>query len=146
MWDEIWTGLLHTLAYVGIGTGLLLLSYIIHDVLTPGKFGRLGQALVAERNVNAAIVTSARFGATALVIVGAIAGTDADFGRSVVMAAVYGIVGIALVAIVEFVLDLLTPGKLRNVVVGATFHPLSLLVATTNLFVGLIVMVSLLRV
>jgi uncharacterized membrane protein YjfL (UPF0719 family) len=126
------------LAYTGVGLVILVLGFFVLDLLTPGRLGEL----VMARNVNAAILTSATLVSLGLVEYFAIYYTG-DAWHGLDDAAIFGVVGVAAQAVGFLVLDFLTPGKLGDHVVDATFHPAAVVSASVQLSVALIIAASL---
>lgn len=128
-----------TLAYAGVGIGILVVGYFVLDALTPGH---LGHQVVSEANVNAGILVAAGMISLGLIEYFAIYFTGAGWS-GLDNAAVFGAVGVLLQAAGFLVLDAITPGKLGDICVSKTFHPASLVSASVQLGVGLIVCAAL---
>jgi uncharacterized membrane protein YjfL (UPF0719 family) len=137
------------LAYSGVGIGILVVGFVVLDLLTPDKLGKL----VMDRNPNASLLA-----ATSLVSLGLILWFAIFFVPTSVNEAsdtgavswdglddvlVYGLVGVGVQAIGFLVLDLLTPGKLGVTCIEERFHSASWVTAAVNLSVALIVCASL---
>jgi len=138
-WSETWSGLGACVSYVALGVVILIVGYVITDVLTPGNLSHL---ICNDRNVNATIVASTNLIAVASIIVMAIWTTHEDFGTGLVTTAVFGFAGVVLLAIVDFIVDKLTPGDLPTIVTGQGFHPASVFLGVTHVIVGLLIAVS----
>ena len=128
-----------TLAYAGVGIGILLVGYFVLDALTPGHLGR---QVVAEANINAGILVAAAMISLGLIEWFAIYFTGAGWD-GLDDAAVFGLVGVGLQAVGFMLLDAITPGKLGDICVSKNFHPASLVSASVQLGVGLIVCAAL---
>ena len=105
-------GVLATLAFAGVGAFVLALGYVVLDAITPGTLRHL---VYADHNGNAAVLAGANVLALGGIVTTAIVTSDDQLGRGVVDAAVYGLLGIALLALAFKVLDRLTPGDLGQI-------------------------------
>lgn len=110
--DELAGGVLATLAYAAVGTFVLAVGYVVLDAITPGN---LRQLVYADHNRNAAVLSGANVLALAGIVTTAVVTADDDLGRGVADATVYGLLGIALLAVSFKVLDRLTPGDLGQI-------------------------------
>ena len=120
-----------------VGLALLALGYLVLDLLTPGNLGR---QLAVDRNRNAGIVVAAGLVAVGIIVTAAIAAADGDLGEGLLEALGYGIVGIVLLAAAFAVIDLITPGKLGESLMGEEGHePMVFVTAAALLAVGAIV-------
>jgi uncharacterized membrane protein YjfL (UPF0719 family) len=131
--------LLAAVLYTVLGLVLLLLGAILVDLLTPG---RLRHQVWGERNRNAAIVLSSALLSIGAITFTAIMGSDQDLVRGLVSTAIFGVLGLALMAGVFWLLDMLTPGKLGTIVVDPDPHPAVWVTASSNLAVAAIVCAS----
>ena len=109
MLDELVRGVLATLAYAAVGTVVLAIGYVVLDAITPGNLRHL---VYEDHNRNAAVLAGANVLAVAAIITTAILTADDDVARGVVDSLVYGLLGIALLAVSFKVIDRLTPGNL----------------------------------
>ena len=135
-WKDIGEGLIASLAYLGVAVVLLGLGFMMLDLLSPG---RLSGVIMRDRNRNAARVASAGMLGLAIVIGTSVLTTHDDFTTGLVTTAVFGLVGVALQAVVFVILDRLTPGKLGDVVCDPDDHPGSYLIASSLLAAGILV-------
>ena len=110
--DDLVGGVLATLAYAAVGTLVLGLGYVVLDAITPGNLRHL---VYADHNGNAAVLAGANLLALGGIVTTAIVTSDDDLGAGVVEAGVYGLLGIALLALAFKVLDRLTPGDLGQI-------------------------------
>ena len=107
--EDLAAGVLATLAFAAVGTFVLGLGYVVLDAITPGNLRHL---VYEDHNGNAAVLAGANVLALAGIVTTAIATSDDDLGQGVADALVYGLIGIALLALAFKVLDKLTPGNL----------------------------------
>jgi uncharacterized membrane protein YjfL (UPF0719 family) len=126
------------LAYSGIGLAILVAGYFVVDVLTPGHLGRQ----VSEGNPNAAILVSAALISLGLIEYFAIYFTGAGWS-GLDDALVFGLLGVVVQAVGFVILDLVTPGKLGATAMSDRFHPVSLVAASAQIGIALIVCASL---
>jgi uncharacterized membrane protein YjfL (UPF0719 family) len=110
--DDLVGGVLATLAYAAVGTLVLGLGYVVLDAITPGNLRHL---VYADHNGNAAVLAGANLLALGGIVTTAIVTSDDDLGAGVLEAGVYGLLGIALLAVAFKVVDLLTPGNLGQI-------------------------------
>ena len=88
---------------------MLGLGYVVLDAITPGNLRHL---VYEDHNRNAAVLAGANVLALAGIVTTAIVTSDDDLAEGVVDSLVYGLIGIALLALAFKVLDKLTPGNL----------------------------------
>ena len=110
--DTLVGGVLATLAYAAVGTLVLGLGYVVLDAITPGNLRHL---VYADHNGNAAVLAGANLLALGGIVTTAIVTSDDDLGAGVLEAGVYGLLGIALLAVAFKVVDRLTPGNLGQI-------------------------------
>jgi len=137
------------LAYSGVGIGILVVGFVVLDLLTPDKLGKL----VMDRNPNASLLAATSLLSLGLILWFAIffvpaTGNEASDTGAISWdglddVLVYGLVGVGVQAIGFLVLDLLTPGKLGVTCVEERFHTASWVTAAVNVSVALIVCASL---
>lgn len=132
-------GLLAAVIYSVVGVVLLFAGVLMVDLITPGP---LRQQIWTERNHNAAIFLATALLGIGAIIVTAIAVSDADLIDGLVSTTVFGLAGIALMAGSFWLLDLLTPGKLGEMVVDRNSHPAVWVSAASNLAIAAIVCAS----
>ena len=94
--DDLVGGVLATLAYAAVGTLVLALGYVVLDAITPGNLRHL---VYTDHNSNAAVLVGANVLALGAIVTTAIVTSDDDLGRGVVEAGVYGLLGVALLAV-----------------------------------------------
>jgi uncharacterized membrane protein YjfL (UPF0719 family) len=130
----------YAVAYTGVGILLLVVGAIALDLLTPGHLAR---HIYEERSVNAGIALAAGFlGQGAIAFTTIWTNATSGFGTALGYTVVFGLVGIALQVIAFVVLDLLTPGKLGEMLMQVPFHPASLVTAAATLAVSAIIVAS----
>ncbi|MFN2539605.1 MAG: DUF350 domain-containing protein [Mycobacteriales bacterium] len=118
--DDLTHGVLASLAYGGVGATVLAGGYAVLDMLTPGSLRHL---VYAQRNRGAAILATAHLAALATVITTAILTSGDSLRTGVLDSAVYGLLGVVLLAVAFKVLDALTPGQLGSLMMEEPTHP-----------------------
>ncbi len=131
--DDLAAGVLATLAFAAVGTLVLGLGYLVLDAITPGNLRHL---VYQDHNRNAAVLAGANVLALAGIVVTAIATSDDDLSDGVAEALVYGLIGIALLAIAFKVLDKLTPGNLGQICTDPQGTPAVYVTAAFQLGLG----------
>ena len=127
-----------TLAYAGVGLVILLAGFFVMDLLTPGRLGQL----ISEGNPNAAILAATTLFALGLVMWFAIFFTGAGWG-GLDDAIVFGLVGVGAQAVGFGIVELVIPGKLRDSVMDARFHPQAGVLAGAQVAIALVICASL---
>ncbi|QSB06481.1 DUF350 domain-containing protein [Natronoglycomyces albus] len=107
-------------SYSLVGLALMAVGYIVIDILTPGKLRTL---IWEERNRNASLLLTSNILGLGLIVVGAIWASHGDLVRGLIATAIFGLIGIAAMTLSFVVLDLLTPGKLGEIVTCPDHHP-----------------------
>jgi uncharacterized membrane protein YjfL (UPF0719 family) len=131
--DELGRGVLATLAYAAVGAVVLAVGYVVLDAITPGNLRHL---VYTDHNRNAAVLSGANVLAVAGIVTTAIVTSDDVLARGVVDALVYGLLGIALLAVSFKVLDLLTPGHLGSICTDPLGTPAVYVTAAFQLGLG----------
>ncbi|GAA3943590.1 hypothetical protein GCM10023085_26900 [Actinomadura viridis] len=125
------------LAYGAVGIGLMALGYLVVEVTTPGN---LGQQIWTDRNRGAALVLAAKLLGVGIIVTTAILSSEDDLGAGLLSTMTYGVLGIVLMTVAFYMLDLLTPGKLGATVVDAReLHPSCWVVGAADLGTAAIV-------
>ncbi|MFJ1706750.1 DUF350 domain-containing protein [Kitasatospora sp. NPDC088346] len=137
--NDIANGLGHAAVFGAVGIGLLLLGVGLVDLLTPG---RLGRQIWEERNRNAALVLSSALLGIGGIVFTAILYTYDEFGKGLASTALFGLLGLVLMAVAFWLVDLLTPGRLGAILVDPEPHPAVWVTAACNVSVAAIVAAS----
>jgi uncharacterized membrane protein YjfL (UPF0719 family) len=137
--EDIVNGLGRSAAYGALGVVLLTLGIFLVDALTPGKLGR---QIWQERNRNAALLLSSALLGIGGIVFTSIWTTYTDFGKGLVSTAVFGVLGLVMMAVAFLVVDLVTPGKLGETLVQDEPHPAVWVTASCNIAVAAIVSAS----
>jgi uncharacterized membrane protein YjfL (UPF0719 family) len=118
-WSDLATELGAGLLYGFVGIALLALGYRVIDLLTPGHLGR---QLCEDRNRNLGVIVSSAMLAIGIIVTSAIIASDGDLAKGLGESAGFGLVGIILLGVAFAVVDLITPGKLGDIVTGEEGH------------------------
>ncbi|MFJ6997509.1 DUF350 domain-containing protein [Streptomyces sp. NPDC003090] len=136
---DIVNGLGRASAYGGLGLVLLILGIVLMDVLTPGNLRRL---IWEDRNRNGTLLLSSALLGIGGIVFTSIWSTYDDFGKGLVSTAVFGLLGLVMMAVAFVVVDLITPGRLGALLVQPEPHPAVWVTASCNLAVSAIVSAS----
>lgn len=117
---DIWINTGAAAAYGAVSLLVMLVSYLIVDVLTPGKLHKL---IWEQKSKGASALVAVNLLSSAWIVRQAILSSNEGLAAGLLSTAVYSIVGIVLMAIAFLAVDALTPGKLGDVVTGDHFHP-----------------------
>ncbi len=80
-------------AYAGVGVILMIVSFAIVDLLTPGK---LRQQVWSERNRNAGILVGANLFAVAIIVTAAIVASEGHLLEGLTYTVVYSAIGLVV--------------------------------------------------
>lgn len=128
-------------AYSVVGIALMAISFAVIDVLTPGN---LRHQLWFERNRNAGILVGSNLAAIALIVVAAITASEGRLLEGLAYTGIYTAIGIVLMAVTFVLIDLVTPGKLGELMVDVNPHPAVWVQAVTHIGIALIISASIL--
>jgi Domain of Unknown Function (DUF350) len=137
--SDLFVNLLHATVYSGVGIALLALGFVLVDVLTPGA---LRVQIWSERNRNAALYLSSSLLGTGAIVFTAILTTYEDFTTGLISTACFGLLGLALKAGAFWLVDVVTPGKLGQMIVDTEQHPAVWVSAAANIAISGIVCAS----
>jgi len=130
---DLTTDLLVTLAYGAVGIALMGIGYVLVDVATPG---RLRELIWVDRNRNAALLLASNLAGVGIIVVAAIVSSDDDFSTGIVDAGAYGLLGLLIMAGAFFLLDMVTPGRLGEILVDPEPHPAAWVSGVVHLATG----------
>jgi len=119
-----------------VGIGLMAVGYVLVDMLTPGK---LRDLLFVQKNPNAGLLLAANQLGIAAIVFTAIFTSYDSFGKGLASTVLFGIVGIVIMGAAFLVLDILTPGKLGEVICVPERHPGAMVSAASHFGAALIV-------
>lgn len=131
--DIVFQNIVSTVLYFLVGAVVLAAGFVMVDVLTPGN---LRSQVFVERRPNAVAVASAMYAALGAVIVSAIVASSNQLGQGLVDTFVFGLVGVALQGAALVVLEIVVPGRFRDLVDAEQLHPGAIATAVLLLAVG----------
>lgn len=130
----------YALAYGAVGIALLGLGFFALDLLTPG---RLAVRIWEDRSINAATVLASGFlGLGGIIFTAIWRNAASGFGDALLWTVAFGITGVLLQALAFVLLDVVTPGKLGDLICDTGFHPAALVTAASQVAVSLIIIAS----
>jgi hypothetical protein len=146
---DLLDAVLHAVVYALVGGALVVLALAVLDLLTPGHLG--AHLRGADRDVagGAASGSAGLVAAAWLVGTGAIVFTaiwtngETAFGEALLWTVVFGLVGIAVNTVMLLAVDVVTPGRLGDIVTtpGAAV-PLAYVTAAAAVAVSAVVCAS----
>ncbi|AZG46169.1 DUF350 domain-containing protein [Gordonia insulae] len=128
-------------AYSAVGVALMAISFVVLDLLTPGK---LRQHLWAERNSNAGILVSSNLAGIAIIVTAAIVASEGRLVEGLTYTVVYTVIGIVVMAVTFALIDLATPGRLGELLLHPERHPAVWVQCVAHVGVSLIVAAAIL--
>lgn len=136
MLGDLLNGAWQSIVFGVVGVGLLAAGFLLVDLLTPGK---LRELIWVRRNGNAALLLAANQLGIAGIVFTAILTSYSDFAKGLASTIIFGLIGLLVMALAFFVLDLLTPGRLGEVICAEEPHPAARVSAATHFGAALIV-------
>ena len=128
-------------AYSLAGVVLMAISFLVLDLLTPGK---LREHLWADRNRNAGILVASNLAGIAVIVTAAIIASEGRLVEGLTYTAVYTVIGIAVMAATFALIDVATPGRLGELMLHPEPHPAVWVQAVAHVGVSLIVAAAIL--
>ena len=122
-----------SILYFLVGVAVLGAGFVMVDVLTPGSLRR---QVFVERRPKAVAVASAMYAALGVVTASAIIASSNELGQGLVDTLVFGLVGVALQGAALVVLELMVPGRFRDLIDAEQLHPAAIATAVALLAVG----------
>jgi uncharacterized membrane protein YjfL (UPF0719 family) len=140
--NEILFNALEALAYGGVGIVILVLGYLLTDLLTPGK---LHELIWVNRNRNAVLLVSANTLGSAIVVTSAILSSESEIGlgAGLLSAAVYGLIGLGVMALAFVLIDLLVPAKIAQMISNDEPHPATWVSASAHVAIAVVIAAAL---
>jgi uncharacterized membrane protein YjfL (UPF0719 family) len=135
----VWQGIVPSIVFTAAGVALLLLGFLVIDWLTPGDLRR---QIWVEHNRSAALYLSSALLGLGAIVFTAILTSHAGFTLGLVSTAVYGTLGLLMMAGAFWVVDVLTPGRLGALLVEKEPHAAVWVSGALNLAVAAIVCAS----
>jgi uncharacterized membrane protein YjfL (UPF0719 family) len=126
-----------SVAYGGVALALLVFAWLALDLMIPVK---VGVELLEHRNPNVATVLAAGILAMSIIVASAIHASDGKLSEGLVDTVGFGVAGIILQTLGVWVFDVLTPGRLGQVLHGErSVHPGAFAQAAWQLGLGIAV-------
>ncbi|MFG2061490.1 DUF350 domain-containing protein [Micromonospora sp. NPDC048871] len=136
MLEDLLSGAWQSVVFGIVGVGLMAAGFGLVDLLTPGK---LRDLIWVRRNANAGLLLAANQLGVAGIVFTAILTSYHDFAKGLASTVLFGLIGLGIMALAFVVLDLLTPGKLGEVVCSDEPHPVAKVSAASHFGAALIV-------
>ncbi|WP_327024715.1 DUF350 domain-containing protein [Micromonospora sp. NBC_01739] len=136
MLEDLLSGAWQSVVFGIVGVGLMAAGFGLVDLLTPGK---LRDLIWVRRNANAGLLLAANQLGVAGIVFTAILTSYHDFAKGLASTVLFGVIGLGIMALAFVVLDLLTPGKLGEVVCSDEPHPVAKVSAASHFGAALIV-------
>lgn len=130
---ELLDGIGVSLAYFGVGALVLAAGFVVLDLLTPGS---LRHHVFVDHRPNAAALHAASSVALAIIVVTVMTNASDRLLEGLVDVAVYGLLGIVFQAVTLVILEIVVPGRFRDLVAAPRFSTSMLAVAATLLAVA----------
>ena len=124
---ELLDGIGVSLAYFGVGALVLALGFVMLDLLTPGS---LRHHVFVDHRPSAAAFS------LAIIVVTVMTNASDSLVLGLIDVAVYGLLGVIFQAVTLVILELLVPGRFRDLVGAPRFSTAALAVAATLLAVS----------
>lgn len=119
--------------YFVVGIVVLGAGFLMADVLTPGS---LRDQVFVQHRPNAVAVAVGMYIALALVTITAIVASSAQLGQGLVDSLVHGLVGVVLQGAALVALEVLVPGRFRDLIDDEKLHPGAVATAVILVAVG----------
>ncbi|MBQ1055888.1 DUF350 domain-containing protein [Micromonospora sp. C32] len=136
MLGDLLDGAWQSIVFGIVGVALMAAGFLLVDLLTPGK---LRELIWVRCNGNAALLLAANQLGIAGIVFTAVLTSYSSFTKGLASTVVFGLVGLLVMALAFLVLDLLTPGRLGDVIAAEESHPAAKVSAATHFGAALIV-------
>lgn len=123
-------------AYSAVGVALMAAGYALVDVATPGK---LRELIWVERNRNAALLLASGLLGVGVVVTAAIVASEGDLALGLASTVGYGLLGLVVMSVAFLLLDLVTPGRLGEILAEPEPHPAAWVSAAVHLATSAII-------
>jgi uncharacterized membrane protein YjfL (UPF0719 family) len=133
MYADLGTDLVAVLLYGVVGVVLMALGYVLVDIVTPGK---LRDLIWVQRNPNASLLLASNLIGVGTVVVASIVASGGDLAFGLVSTLAYGVLGLILIGASFVLLDIVTPGKLGELLCEPALHPGTWVSASAHIAVG----------
>jgi uncharacterized membrane protein YjfL (UPF0719 family) len=134
--QDLLSGAGRSIVFGLVGIGLMAVGYLLVDLLTPGK---LRDLIFVEKNPNAGLLLAANQLGIAAIVFTAIFTSYDSFGQGLASTVIFGLIGIVIMGVAFLALDMLTPGKLGEVICTPEWHPGALVSSASHFGAALII-------
>jgi hypothetical protein len=147
---DLLDAVLHAVVYALVGGVLVVLALVVLDLLTPGHLGTHlrgpadGSGVGEPASGSAGLVAAAWLVGTGAIVFTAIwTNGESSLGRALLWTVAFGVVGIAVNTVMLLAVDVVTPGRLGEIVTtpGAAV-PLAYVTAAAAIAVSAVVCAS----
>ncbi|MGP6174642.1 DUF350 domain-containing protein [Corynebacterium sp. A21] len=133
MSEYLLTGVTGTLAYFVLAAVILVVGFIILDLITPGK---LHELVFLHHLPNAAIITAAQQVSIGIIVVTAVLTSSDVLSEGLLETAVFGALGLVIQVLVMVLLEVLIPGRFRDLVEDPKLRSGAVVAAVILIVVG----------
>lgn len=135
--SEMLSGVLSVLSYTGVAVAVLVVGFLVLDLLIPGN---LRDQIFIRHKPNAAIIAAAMHLALAMIVAtSVVASSSSSLAQGLVDTLVFGLLGVLLFACALVILELVIPGRFRDIVESPTPLAGAWAAAATLLSLGVVI-------
>jgi uncharacterized membrane protein YjfL (UPF0719 family) len=128
-------------AYAGVGIALLAVGFVVMDLIIPGD---LRKQIWEDKNTNCTAITASALGGLGIMVAASIRAANGDLAEGLQQTVAFSLLGVVLLALSFWILDLLTPGNLGETIAEDTFHPATVISVVTNVVIAIVVSAAIL--
>ncbi|BAU97048.1 hypothetical protein N24_2786 [Corynebacterium suranareeae] len=133
MSDYLINGAISTLAYFVLAAVILVVGFVILDLITPGK---LHELVFVHHLPNAAVITAAQQVSIGIIVVTAVLTSSDILTEGLIETAVFGVLGLVIQVVVMAVLEVVIPGRFRDLVEDRKLRSGAVVAAVILIVVG----------
>lgn len=128
-------------AYGGVGIVMLGIGFAVMDLIIPGNLRR---QIWEDRNLNCTAITGSALVGIGIIVAVSIRAANGDLAEGIQQTAAFSLLGLVLLSASFWILDLLTPGNLGEMVASEKFHPATIISVITNTVIAIIISAAIL--
>ena len=128
-------------AYGGVGIVMLGIGFVVMDLIIPGD---LRKQIWEDKNLNCTAITASALFGTGLIVATSIRAAAGNLGEGLQEVAAFSAMGVIGLALAFWLVDLLTPGNLGELVADDHFHPATVISVVTNLVIAIVISAAIL--
>ncbi|MBT0567004.1 DUF350 domain-containing protein [Williamsia sp. CHRR-6] len=128
-------------AYGALGLVLMIIGFAAVDAVTPGN---LRKQVWEDRSRNASTLVASSLLTVAVIIVASIRASEGNLATGLIYTLVYSLIGIVLMALSFYIVDLLTPGDLGATLMADEGHPAVWVTSAMHLGFGFVIAAAIL--